>query len=190
MPKMSKGSMLFFKKVFYPTSKVYFIGCVGWVGVWYLVDGQVYPSKGILWLPYLSTYIILIPNMILRRFSDEENVENKEHENNNVKGKYDIELKKMQYIEKNAAHMVTAITGVLIISAAISAMKNTEMIPKEAIMFESLALILAVVGVLPKYWIPSTKDNWLNWLRHYKTVFYTFSISLFLGGLLLLLEWM
>jgi hypothetical protein len=181
------GSMQFSKKVLQQPSMVYLFGCLGWVGVWYLVDGQLYPSKGILWLPYLSTYIILIPNLILRRFSDEEN---KEHENNNVKGKYDIELDKMQYIEKNAAHMVTAITGVLIISAAISAMKSTEMIPKEAIMFESLALILAVVGVLPKYWIPSPKDTWLKWLRHFKTVFYTFSISLFLGGLLLLLEWM
>ena len=121
--------------------------------------------------------------MILSRSSDNWN-------NDDRKKEYKSELKKMQYIERNAAHMVTAVTGVLFILAAITAMKNTAIFPRKVIMFESCALIFAVVGVLPKYWIPQAKVTLFRFLRHLKTVLYTFSISLFLGGLLLLLKLM
>lgn len=103
---------------------------------------------------------------------------------------YTKELNKMQLIENSAANMVTAITGVLIISAAISVMKDDTPIPTLVILFESAAFICAVVGVLPKYWVPSPKATWLFLLRHFKTVIHTYSISLFLGGLLALLDWL
>ena len=160
---------------------IYSLGCGVWFIVWYFLDGYGLMSNTfLLWFPFIACLIILIANMLLwKSIERNEDCEN-----------YDKELQKIQYVERNAAHMVTAITGVLIIAAAISAMKGNTPIPKDVIMFESTAFICSVVGVLPKYWIPSKKSHWMVVLRHLKTVPFTYAISLFLSGLLTLLYWL
>ena len=160
---------------------IYSLGCVLWFIAWYLIEGyDIMNQNKLIWVPFVSCLIILLSNMFLWR-----TIEDHEYATS-----YKKELIKIQYVEKNAAHMVTAITGVLIIAAAVSVMKDNASIPGEVIKFESAAFICAVVGVLPKYWVPSTQGHWLEVLRHVKTVPFTFSISFFLGGLLSILRWL
>ena len=160
---------------------VYLLGIIGWCLTWFFVDGFQYSSKiYLLWFPFIACIVILVVNLLL--WKDIDKVDDPDN--------YDKELQKIQYVERNAAHMVTSITGVLLIATAISAIKSNSPIPSEAILFESLAFICAVVGVLPKYWIPSRKPYWLVILRHLKTVPFTYAISLFLGGLIILLNWL
>lgn len=160
---------------------VYSVGLALWFLIWFLVGGfNLSYQNGLLWIPFLSCIMILALNLLL--WTNLEVVHDCE--------KYDKELEKLQYVERNAAHMVNAITGLLLIAAAISVMKQNAFIPKGVIIFESIAFVCAVVGVLPKYWIPSQKPFWLIILRHMKTVPFTYAISLFLGGLIILLSWL
>ena len=160
---------------------VYSIGIVLWLLAWLLIDGIELSSQiNLLWIPFLACILILAVNLSLWINLDVL------HDCNN----YDKELEKLQYVERNAAHMVNAITGLLLIAAAISVMKKNALIPPDVIIFESSAFICVVVGVLPKYWIPSKRPFWLVILRHCKTVPFTYAISLFLGGLIILLNWL
>lgn len=157
---------------------IYLLGCGFWLIVWHLVGGYEFMSYTLmLWLPFLSCFIIMGSNMLL--WCGPISYE-----------KYDVELDAIKFVETNAAHMVTAIAGTLVIAAAISAIKNQTPLPKEFIVFQSVAFICAVVGVLPLYWVPSRRVNCLVMLRHLKTVPFTYAISLFLAGLLRLLYWL
>jgi len=156
---------------------IYFLGCCLWLAIWYFVGGYEFMSQNLLfWFPFLSCLFILISIISFWRVAISYE-------------KYEVELRLIETVEKHAAHMVTAISTVLIIAAAISAIKGQALLPKEFILFESMAFICAVVGVLPLYWIPSQNVHWLVMLRHLKTVPFTYSISLFLAGLLVLLCW-
>lgn len=158
---------------------IYILGCLFWIPLWFLII-SINEMQPLLWIPFIACFVILTFNTLLWYKNDDgEELSN-----------YKKQLSKMQLIEKNAAHMVTAITGFLLIAAAISEMKIDAIIPKDAIMFASAALIFAVVGVLPKYWVPKNRGYWLVILRHLKTVPYTYAISLFLAGLLVLLNWL
>lgn len=160
---------------------IYLLGIILWVFVWYLIDGFYLSGETkLLWFPFIACIFILITNLFL--WKNLEDVHDCDQ--------YENELNKLQYVERNAAHLVTAITGLLLIAAAISDLKGNASIPKSSTMFESIAFICAVVGVLPKYWIPSKKSTWLIMLRHLKTLPYTYSVALFLGGLITLLDWL
>lgn len=131
----------------------------------------------LLWFPFVSCFVILIANALLW-------VAAPSYEN------YEVEVPVIQFVERNAAHVVTAITGSILIAVAISAIKSQAPIPKEFILFQAAAFICAVVGVLPLYWIPSKKVHWLVILRHLKTVPFSYAIVLFLTGLVILLHWL
>ena len=157
---------------------LYLLGCGFWLVVWYFVGGYALMNRiKLLWFPFLSCFAILISNLLLWIVAT--TYEEFERESNRI-----------EFVERNAAHMITAITGSLIIAAAISAMKSQVSLPKEFIIFQSIAFICTAVGVLPLYWIPSERTHWLVMLRHFKTVPFTYGISLFLGGLLILLCWL
>ena len=169
------------KKIKLKILTIYISGIILWGILWIPAGGySLMTASPLLWFPYVAAIVILLINMFL--WSDPD----RDAECDN----YEKELAKIQYLERNAAHMVTAITGALIIAAAISAIKENAPVPGDVILFESAAFICAVVGVLPKYWIPSKKGEWMMILRHLKTVPFTWAISLFLAGLLMLLDWM
>lgn len=159
---------------------IYAVSLALWIGIWlysYLFGTLVLDLS--FSVPFILSLIVLGFNVLLwSRF-----------EKNEDELVYANELTKMQLVERNAANIATAITGVLLVAAALSAMKGNEPIPRQVITYQSVALILSVGGVLPKIWIPSRIVEWLLILRHIKTILLTFAIALFLIGLLDLLHW-
>lgn len=157
---------------------IYMIGCGLWPIIWYNCNGfKIMNQIQLLWVPFLSPFVILLSNLFLWRgvvgYKD-----------------YMVELTAIEFVERNSSYVSSAIYGVIVMASAILAVKNTIFLPKEFIIFESLAFIFVVVGTFPLYWIPAKKVRWLVLLRHLKTVPFTYSIAFFLSGLLTLLHWL
>ena len=100
---------------------------------------------------------------------------------------YRMELEKMQYLERNAAHMLTAFSCIVFLFSL--SYKNDAGIINEHAFYSSihfflLSISIALVGVLPKIWIAKSNPLGLVLLRHLKTIFFTYSIFFMLNGII------
>lgn len=157
---------------------IYALGCIFWFATWYFIGGySIMNNLTVLWFPFVFCIIVLISNALLWAVAPSYK-------------SYEEELSVIQFVERHAGVVVTAITASIFIGFAISAIKTQAPLPEAFILFQSAAFISAFGGVLPLFWIPSNKVHWLVMLRHIKTVPFSFAISLFLGGLIILLGWL
>ncbi|MFH1389918.1 MAG: hypothetical protein ABIH56_04270 [Candidatus Margulisiibacteriota bacterium] len=119
-------------------------------------------------IPFLGLIIFLIWNCYLSTLAKGNN-ENDE-----------VEL--IKFVERHANYLILGIAGVF---TAAQFWQNSVAISKLFFLFMILSMLFSVCGVLPILWSPT--KNHLKWLRHYKTIWYGYSIYLFFAGVLSLL---
>jgi len=155
---------------------IYAIGMGLWLVAWHFAGGFTATKKNkFLWVPFFFVLFVLMMQIIL--WYSRVQVTN-----------FAIEQSLVKVVETNSQKLIQAIIGTLIIASILSSLKGTSILSHDFLVFESLALIFVVVGVLPIYWIPSEKLEWLFLLRHFKTVPYVYCIGFFLAGVLVLLQ--
>lgn len=101
--------------------------------------------------------------------------------------KYPEEVKLIEFVERNANYVILGITALFIASEIIFKYKDVNL--TGFYFFQILSLCFSIGFVLPLIWRPRVEDNAssLVLLRHWKTVWYTYSIYLFLSATLALL---
>jgi len=157
-------------------NSIYVAGILGWIGIWFAVGGPTAMRKNrFLWVPFLFCIAILAFEILLS-YGRLQTVN------------FDVEQGLLQVLESNSQKLIQAILGSLIIAPVLMTLRGDKPISREFLVFQSLALIFIVVGVLPVYWIPFDQLDWLFTLRHLKTIPYTYCICFFLSGVLVLLQ--
>jgi hypothetical protein len=171
---------------------VYICGIIGWLLICILAISLGWANVGIelfniktlnllYFLPFIFGFIPLAWNLKIW-WSD------KQYTN------YETEVEVIEFAERNANYIILAITAVCILAQMITATKISiragksffELIPIEFIYYQGGAMLCAIIGVLPLIWMPPENDNAksLVWLRHLKTIFYTYSIFLLSAGII------
>jgi hypothetical protein len=156
---------------------IYITGMVCWVvgwGIIYLCTGlksvfKAEPLRGKFYrfLPILLCLIILGINWWIWR-------EPCSYE------KYAQEVKIIEFVERNAGWLILAITVVMIVLQPLIRKKG---IQGQVINYQLWALIFAIL-TLALIWVPSNRPDWLVRLRHIKTIFFSYAISLFIAGII------
>lgn len=166
-----------------PIIWIYVGGAVVWLLLWVPMNGySQLVTIPLLWASFATCFVIFFLNSALLYV----------HEH---LGNIETEVEYIAFVERNASYVVAGvfvtflITNALIITRSIVGLK-LDALPTEFYQFQLVALVFAIVGVLPLYWIPPDRQRWLHVLRHLKTVPLTFAICLFLGGIIILLEWL
>ena len=93
---------------------------------------------------------------------------------------YAQEVKIIEFVERNAGWLILAITVVII---ALQPLVKEKGIRGQVINYQLWALIFAIL-TLALIWIPSNRPDWLVWLRHIKTIFFSYAISWFIAGII------
>jgi len=155
---------------------IYVAGILGWIGIWFAIGGPAAMHRNkFLWAPFLFCIAILAFEILLSY--GRLQVVN-----------FEVEQSLLQVLETNSQKLIQAILGSLIIAPVLTTLRGNRPISREFLIYQSLALIFIVVGVLPVYWIPFDQLDWLFTLRHFKTIPYTYCICFFLSGVLVLLQ--
>lgn len=96
---------------------------------------------------------------------------------------YNTEEKIYEYVERNTYYLIMAITIFLLVSTSkdiTSFMENK--VDFNLVVYSQALAIVFCIGVLALFWMPTDEDSahCLVHLRHIKTVFFTYALSLFL----------
>lgn len=98
---------------------------------------------------------------------------------------YDLEEKIYEYVERNTYYLIMAITIFLLISSSgeTGIFKATN-INFRLIVYSQAIAIGFCIFIIALYWMPTKKgqEGWLAHLRHIKTIFLTYALSLFFLG--------
>lgn len=124
-------------------------------------------------IPFIGLIVYLFWNLVL---SFDESVGSKGKE-------YEQEVELIKFVERHSNYMIYGITGVFIASQLWTAYKDKFPL---VYLFMILSMLFSVCGVLPLIWSPKGDGKHLEWLRNYKTVWYGYSIYLFMAGIVAL----
>lgn len=141
-------------------------------------------------LPFIGLIITLIWNgwLNLNEINNNEIVtegSDYKRKNGHENDRYDKEVELIQFVERHANYLIYGITGVFIATQFwMQSRPQTNFVI--TYFFMGLSMLLAVCGVLPLIWIKKGEARHLEWLRHFKTIWYSYSIYLFFAGIIAL----
>ena len=152
---------------------IYIVGIlglgIGWAVVWFTDLKSGYFYSGWFFAPLIICFLILFINLLIwwkpRSYKE-----------------YVQEVKIIEFVERNAGCLILAITVAII---AIQVFMGEKGILASVINYQLWALIFAIL-TLALIWIPSDRPDWLVRLRHIKTIFFSYAISLFIAGIIAL----
>lgn len=155
---------------------IYALGIISWIILWAYFKGFEYTkSNRALFVPFLLVIIVLCIEIIGALVSTEIPT-------------FKIEEQLLQVIEANTRQLIMAIFGILVLAATVSAFQKKQLITRSFFLYQMLSMGFIVGGVMPLYWLPLDKAHMYQILRHFKTVFYIYSIGYFLGGLIIIVK--
>jgi hypothetical protein len=99
-----------------------------------------------------------------------------------AKGDYENEIKLAGSVERNGCYMILAVTAMFIYLGIF----NVKHLSPFFYLWMITSIALQACGVLPLIWAPANDNRRLAWIRHFKTVWYTFSIYIFFFGIIAL----
>jgi hypothetical protein len=107
-------------------------------------------------------------------------------EDSSERDDYTREVDLIKFVERHANYMIFGVTGVFIAAQYFINSSNQESIPNFSVFYflTFMSLLSSVWGVLPLIWSPKGNGKHLEWLRHYKTVWYGYAIFLLCAGIL------
>ncbi len=153
---------------------IYFIGLLLWFFVWRgLVGYQWLRREKLMYLPFLGGIFVLIVNLVLAYFAEIP--------------EYGVEIGIYGFVESNAKTIATFTLGIAVFVVVTFEKTVNILDQKESRQFLQLvfsSFLLAVVGVLPLYWVPQN-FGWLTTLRHLKTIPYLYSLFIFAAAMVI-----
>jgi len=154
----------------------YVLGAVLWIVILVTICRSIFIGgnwalKGCLLLPFP----VFLVNVLLWRATG-------------TVSEFNTEITRIEEVETHASYVIGAVLGTVVIAAALKGIDPQRPLPPGFANLQTGALIAAVGGVLPLYWIPNEKPAWLLILRHLKGLPLVYSIALFLGGIAALLS--
>ena len=165
----------------FPNVIVSMVGALLWFWAWDLIEGGDWiDERGTLLVPLILGVVINGINAFVQLFealTDDRRLPGPDSLGH--------EIALIEFVERHAAHIVAGVAGLFLISVTIAAQQEGEGLSVDFVRFEVAALVCAVGGVLPIYWISRPKG--LAFVRHVKTVLFSYAVCFFLAGLLFLL---
>jgi len=164
---------------------IYSIGITAWVLAWInlaIIFGGpdlIYLKDLINWFYVVAFIIGLLPLMSnLFHWWTKQEYQN-----------YITEVKIIEFVERNANYLILALTAICFLSQAITTTKQIAL-SMEFILFISLSFIFLIGFVLPLIWAQPSNNNSkeLVFLRHFKTVFYTYALGCTCGAVISLIK--
>lgn len=154
---------------------IYSVGIILWPIIWFFIEGYSLLShnKWII-LPFTLCILVLSTNMILQWVS---------HPVFSIQLEEDL----FRFLDIRSANIISITSGLLVISAVIYGVSKRD-IPRLFIRFIALSFITLLGFMLPLIWIPTSKPEWLQALRAYQTVPFTYGIFFSSTAILILLE--
>lgn len=143
---------------------VYLAGLAGWVLLWHLMLGLGWLRREkLLHIPFWGGVMVLAVNAILAAASQMQ--------------VYEVEIGIYGFVETNSItiggfSLGIAVFVVFTFDKAISPMQREE--SRKFLQLVFVAFLLAVIGVLPLYWVPQTAYA-ISLLKHLKTVPFTWA---------------
>jgi len=103
------------------------------------------------------------------------------------KGDYEGEVKLVEFVERNGYFIILAITAIFLFLGT-DVVRNIRRFHLSPFFYLWMLSSIAIqaCGVLPLVWAPVNDAKRLAWIRHFKTVWYTISIYIFLFGIIAL----
>ncbi|WP_133127760.1 hypothetical protein [Legionella nagasakiensis] len=154
---------------------IYSAGIVLWPIIWFFLDGYslLLKNKWII-LPFMLCIVVLISNIALQFVGHPV---------------FSIQLEEelFRFLDFRSANIISIISGILVISAVIYGVSKRK-IPRLFIRFVALTFITLLGFMIPIIWIPTNKPEWLQVLRAYQTVPFTYGIFFSTTAILILLE--
>lgn len=158
---------------------IYTIGIIFWIALWTLISIVTIFRYSWNWW-YLSYLLPIIAGVCILKSNYYIWMKEIEIE------EYPDEVKLIEFVERNANYVILGITALFIASELIFNGKSVDL--RGFYSFQLMSLVFSIGFVLPLIWKPRKEDNIipLVLLRHWKTVWHTFSIYLFLAAVIAL----
>ncbi|MEM8608409.1 MAG: hypothetical protein AAGF92_14970 [Myxococcota bacterium] len=157
-------------------SALYFAAFLAWPAVWYAAGGfDLIRGEPWLWGPFGLGMFVNIANFCILAIHGYM-------EDGSIVLAQEEEVVMIEFVERHTAHVVAAIAGVFLVARLLTG--GDTKVPSEFVSLEFWALIIAVGAVFPLYWGPW--PGLLAAIRHVKAVALSYSICLFLAGVILL----
>jgi hypothetical protein len=99
-----------------------------------------------------------------------------------AKDDYENEVKLVEFVERNGYYIILSITAIFIYLGIL----QIKHLSPFFYLWMITSIAIQACGVLPLIWAPVNDHRRLAWLRHFKTVWYTFSIYIFFFGIIAL----
>ncbi|MGQ3888595.1 hypothetical protein ACQUW5_06125 [Legionella sp. CNM-1927-20] len=153
---------------------IYLAGIILWPIIWFFLDGySLFLENRKIIIPFILCIIILVGNIILQVFND------------SVLPVH-LEEDLFRFLDHRSSIIINIISGILILSAVVYSVGDREM-PRLFLRFISTTYITLLGFMIPILWIPTNKPEWLQILRFYQTVPFTYSIFFATTSILILL---
>jgi len=154
---------------------IYLAGIIIWPIIWFFAGGYALLTRNkLIILPFVLCLVVLSANMFIQFVS---------HPVFSIQLEEDL----FRFLDLRSANIISIISGILVISAVIYGVSKRH-IPRLFIRFIALSYITLLGFMLPLIWIPTNKPEWLQILRAYQTVPFTYGIFFSATAILILLE--
>jgi hypothetical protein len=153
---------------------IYVIGLILWLFIWRgLVGYKWLKIERLMLLPFIGGIVAFGINVVLAYFAQIP--------------EYSVEIGIYGFVESNAKTIATFTLGIAVFvvvtfEKTVNILNQQE--SRQFLLLVFSSFLLAVVGVLPLYWVPQN-FGWLTTLRHLKTVPYLYSLFLFAAAMVI-----
>jgi len=150
----------------------YLAGMIVWFLLFKLVFGHVIFGQPY-WFAHGFCLLVLLVNAILQATQPY------------TRNSYRTEERIYEYVERNTYYLILAITVFLLISSTDkTSLFESSSVNFKLIIYSQASAIGLCIFVIALYWMPTKKgkEHWLAHLRHFKTVIFTYALSLFFLG--------
>jgi hypothetical protein len=156
---------------------IYLIGLVLWFALWRALIGYEWLKRErMMRLPLWGCVVALTINLILTLIAEVP--------------EYGVEIGIYSFVEVNAKTVALFTLGIAVFVVVTFRAKAKMLTHQESRKFLQLvfsSFLLAVVGVLPLYWVPQIW-GWLTVLRHLKTVPFLYSLFVLAAAIIVFLH--
>lgn len=147
----------------------YVVGAIGWFVIFFWLFGDPIAKT-----PYYFAHALCLVVLVVNCFF---------HWKPYQPAKYKVEESVYKYVERNTYYLIMAITVFLLISTSQNERLFPESVDFKLIVYSQAAAVGFCIVVLALIWMPTAPESkGIVHLRHIKTLFYTYGISLFFIG--------
>lgn len=154
---------------------IYVVGIVLWPILWFWLDGySLFLKNKWVILPFVWCMVVLMSNTALQLIDGP--VLSMEMEEN-----------LFHFLDQRSDNIINIIASILVISAVIYGVGDRE-IPRLFLRFVAATFIVFLAFVIPVVWVPRDRPEYIQILRAYQTVPFTYGTFFAITSILILLD--